>query len=60
MENRYYQPEFETMALEEMQKLLGIPKNMIPCSMITLGYGKFKKKPQDRFDESCLHLDGKW
>lgn len=44
----------------EVQKLLGIPKHMIPCSMITLGYGQFKKKPQDRFDESCLHLDGKW
>ena len=46
--------------VSEMQKLLGIPEHIIPCSMITVGYGKVKKNPQDRFDPASLHLNGKW
>jgi nitroreductase len=41
------------------QKLLGIPKHIVPISVLPIGYPDENKAPSDRFDESLVHKN-KW
>jgi hypothetical protein len=40
-----------------MKKLLGIPDEVIPLSLIPIGFPKESKPPSKRFDESRIHTD---
>jgi len=44
---------------EGIQKILGLPKNVIPLSVIPIGYPAESKPATDRFDKSRVHKD-KW
>jgi len=39
----------------EMRKLLGIPENVIPLSLIPIGYPAEQKPPADRYNTSRIH-----
>lgn len=43
----------------EMQELLHIPDNVIPFSLVVLGYGNEKPKQPERFQKERIHYD-KW
>ena len=38
-----------------LRKLLGIPENIVPFSLIAIGYPAEVKEPADRFDPSRVH-----
>jgi len=40
-----------------IQKLLGLPENVIPLSIIPVGYPAEEKPPSDRFDSSRIHYN---
>jgi len=42
-----------------MRKLLGIPQNIVPFSLIPIGYPGEEKPPGNRYKESRIHHD-KW
>jgi len=44
---------------EGIQKILGLPKNVIPLSVIPIGYPAEQKPAVERFDKSRVHKD-KW
>ena len=44
---------------EGIQKILGLPKNVIPLSVIPIGYPAEQTPVNDRFDKSRVHKD-KW
>lgn len=46
--------------VEPMRQLLELPAHILPYSMLAVGYAAAKKPPQTRFDESCVHPNGKW
>ena len=45
--------------VNSLRKLLSIPDNIVPFSLISIGYPAEKKKPSDRYSESRVHLN-KW
>ncbi len=45
--------------VEALQKLLGIPENVIPLCIVSLGYPAEQKEPVDRFNPSRIHRN-KW
>lgn len=42
-----------------LQKILGLPKNVVPLSVIPIGYPAEQKPITERFDKSRVHKD-KW
>jgi len=42
-----------------LRKLLELPDNLIPFSLISIGYPAEKKQKEDRFDKSRIHYN-KW
>jgi len=40
---------------EAVQKLLGLPGNVLPLCFISIGYPAEKKPPSNRYDESRVH-----
>ncbi|WP_251859656.1 nitroreductase family protein [Clostridium sp. Marseille-Q2269] len=40
-----------------VKEILDLPDNIIPLSIISVGYPNEEKKPQDRFDESRVHYN---
>lgn len=40
-----------------VQNLLNLPKNIIPLSILPIGYPDEEKKYTDRYDESRVHID---
>jgi len=40
-----------------LRRLLSIPENRIPFSLVALGYPAEKKEPADRFDPERIHYD---
>ena len=40
--------------------ILKLPENIIPYSLITIGYPQKNKEPRQRYDENCIHMDGCW
>jgi nitroreductase len=42
-----------------VKKLLGMPENVVPLSLVPLGYPAEKKKAENRFDVCRVH-DDKW
>lgn len=40
-----------------LRRLLGIPENVVPFSLISIGYPAEKKMPANRFDTSRIHYD---
>jgi nitroreductase len=40
-----------------LRRLLNIPENRIPFSLVALGYPAEKKEPADRFDAERIHYD---
>ncbi|MDQ7798577.1 MAG: nitroreductase family protein [Candidatus Edwardsbacteria bacterium] len=45
--------------LKDLQKLLGMPKSIMPLSVISIGYPKIKAKPVKRYSAKKVHHD-KW
>jgi nitroreductase len=45
--------------LKNLQKLLGMPKKVMPLSIISIGYPKTKVKPVNRYSAKKVHHD-KW
>lgn len=45
--------------VDNLQKLFGIPKNIIPLCVIPIGYPAEKKEPVERFKKERVHQD-KW
>lgn len=43
--------------LKGLQKLLGIPKTVMPLSIISIGYPKVKSKPVKRYSAKKVHLN---
>ncbi len=41
--------------VQGLRKLLGLPENIIPLSLISLGYPAAKKPPENRYDPSKVH-----
>jgi nitroreductase len=46
-------------SVDNLQKLFGIPKKIIPLCVIPLGYPAEKKEPVERFRKERVHYD-KW
>lgn len=44
---------------EKFRKFFGIPENIIPFSLVVLGYKGEEKPPTDRYNEERVHYD-KW
>jgi nitroreductase len=42
-----------------IRKLLGMPDNVIPFALLSIGYPAEQKPPANRYDESRVHHD-KW
>ncbi|MGM0366129.1 MAG: nitroreductase family protein [Actinomycetota bacterium] len=42
-----------------LKKILSLPENVMPLSVIAIGYPAEKKQPSDRFDENKIHVN-KW
>jgi nitroreductase len=42
-----------------IRKLLGMPENVIPFALLSIGYPDEQKPPAERYDESRVHHD-KW
>ncbi|HEY5560439.1 MAG TPA: nitroreductase family protein [Clostridiaceae bacterium] len=40
-----------------LSELLKLPKEIIPLSIVSIGYPKEKVKPEDRYDSSRIHID---
>lgn len=40
-----------------IQSVLGMPENVIPLSIIPVGYPAEKKEPVNRYDESRIHMN---
>jgi len=40
-----------------LKRLLGIPENIIPFSLVPVGYPAEKKPPSNRYKESRIHFD---
>ena len=45
--------------VSSLRKLLNIPNNIVPFSLISIGYPAEEKKPSNRYSESRVHLN-KW
>lgn len=45
--------------IEKLREILNIPKNIVPFSLIALGYSNEKQKKIERFDKSRVHSN-KW
>lgn len=43
---------------KEMQKLLGLPSNLIPLNTIIIGYPKSQPAPKDKWNEANISLNG--
>ena len=43
----------------QMQELLNLPKEIIPVSLIAIGYPDEEKLPSERYDENKIHFE-KW
>jgi len=43
--------------VEGMRRLLGIPENVIPLSLVSIGHPVEKKTASDRYDESRVHRE---
>lgn len=41
----------------KIKKLLGLPDNVIPLSIISVGHPAEKKKPSNRYDETRIHIN---
>ena len=44
--------------VENMKKLLGLPEQIVPFSLVPLGFPDETKYAEDRFDSSRVHLNG--
>lgn len=42
-----------------MREVLGVPENIIPLSLISIGYPAGTEKPKDKYDENNIHWE-KW
>jgi nitroreductase len=47
----------ETNRVEGLQQVLNLPSNVIPLSIIPVGYPDEEKSPADRFDKTRIHYD---
>ncbi|MDZ7838398.1 MAG: nitroreductase family protein [Actinomycetota bacterium] len=45
--------------VDGLKKLLQLPENIMPLSLIAIGYPAEEKSPVDRFDKSKIHIN-KW
>ncbi|EQB88005.1 nitroreductase [Clostridium punense] len=43
--------------VEKIKELLGLPDNVIPLSIVPVGYPDEEKTPADRFDKTRIHLN---
>lgn len=43
--------------VEKIKEILGLPGNVIPLSIVPVGYPDEEKTPADRFDEARIHLN---
>jgi len=43
--------------INALKKLLGLPENIMPLSVVSIGYPAETKPPADRFDESKIHYN---
>jgi len=43
--------------VKELGKLLGLPRNIIPLSLISLGYPAARKAPEDRYNAARIHYN---
>lgn len=43
--------------VEKIKELLGLPGNVIPLSIVPVGYPDEEKTPADRFDKTRIHLN---
>ena len=43
--------------IPEVSKALGIPENVIPLNVISLGYPKGNPQPKDKYDKSNIHYN---
>jgi len=43
--------------VENMRKLLNLPDNITPLSLVSIGYPAEEKPPEDRFDSSRIHYE---
>jgi len=41
---------------ERMRSLCGLPEHILPVYFVALGYGEYKKDPNDRFLEDRIHV----
>ncbi len=47
----------EVDILDELRKIFNLPENIMPFSIIPVGYSAEKKEPVDRFKESRIHIN---
>jgi nitroreductase len=43
--------------VEGMRRLLGIPENVTPLSLVAIGHPAEKRPPSNRYDESRVHRE---
>lgn len=43
--------------IKEFKKLFSLPENIIPVSLVAIGYPAEKKKPENRYQESRVHYN---
>ena len=44
--------------MKAMTEMFRLPENIIPFSLIAVGYGAEEKKPSNRYDEARIHRNG--
>lgn len=44
--------------IKGLKELIKLPENIIPFSLVPLGYAAEDKKPNDRFDKERIHYNG--
>lgn len=45
--------------VKDISAILGLPENIVPLSVVAVGYPKAPQAPKDKWDESLVHQD-KW
>ena len=43
--------------IQELSRLLGLPEQVMPMAVLSIGYPAEHKSPADRYDESRIHRD---
>ena len=43
--------------IRALKKMFGLPENVIPLSIVSIGHPAEKKKPSNRFDQARIHVN---